>query len=103
MKPGAAYYRGGARIVLDGIPCRVARKPSARNLADMRAHERDSGLDIYSRKERAEMRAAEAQQAFRIYADALGISEPEAREKVAAHWRYKIENPMLDLSWEYDL
>lgn len=109
MKPGSTYYAGGARVVIDGIPIRLARKPSTANLADMRLQAKFGywmAPGYYSPKERAEIRvnkANRANRAFGRYGNALGITEKESRALVEKHWRHILANPLVDLSLEYDL
>lgn len=108
MKPGATYYASGARVVIGGIPIRLARKPSANFLSWMRADERDAakeytGRSKEDREEYAKNRARDARAAIEAYADALEISLSQAKARIAAQRQHVLANPLIDLSLEYDL
>lgn len=103
MKPGSTYYAGGARVVIAGIPIRLARKPSPTNLADMRICAKETGLDFSTSRERAMQRVAEAKHAIEIYAATLGISTAKAKRRIDKQRLHVMENPLVDLSLEYDL
>lgn len=104
MTRGGAYYAGGARVLVDGVPIRVARKPSAANLAYLRAFER---YRISERgdtpSERARNRARDANKAIEIYAETLEISLTQAKARINRQRNHLIANPLVDLSLEYDL
>lgn len=98
------YYQGGARVVIDGVPIRLARKPSKSNLADLREFEKERVKPWdENRKEKAERIAAEAKRTIQAYAETLGINEDAARAKIHDQREYLIANPPADLSWDYDL
>lgn len=99
MKRGASYYAGGARVLLHGVPIRLARKPSAHNLAWSREHERYRESDTRE----PYLRAKDAMRAIEIYADVLEISLVQARARIAAQRNHLIANPLVNLSLEYDL
>ena len=107
MKPGRAYYAGGARIVVEGVPIKLARKPSDANLAWSRAYERylnsDASSFLFNPIERRTRRAQEARRTIIRYAEALDITENRAKALIAQHRRHLIANPLVDLSLEYDL
>ena len=106
MKPGRAYYVGGARVVVEGVPIKLARKPSDANLAWSRAYQRYLNSDASSFLDAKELRAQRAQEARKTivrYAEALDITENRAKALIAQHRRHLIANPMVDLSLEYDL
>ena len=106
MKPGAAYYAGGYRAVIEGVPIKLARKPSAHNLAWSRSWEKYLNSDASSfldAKELRKQRAKEARDTIKLYADLLEISESRAKALIAAHRRHLLANPVCDLSLEYDL
>jgi protease II len=103
---GKAYYVGGCRVMVDGVPIRLARKPSAHNLADLRAHERERELDNtkwLNPRERAADRVKRSINAVNTYAETLGISVKAARARIEAQRLHELANPMRDLSLEYDL
>lgn len=103
MKPGASYYAGGARIVIDGVPLRVARKPSDANLKFLREYEKYRVESVFTRAERAATIAKEARDTIKLYAEILEISENRAKALIAQHRAHVIANPLVDLSLEYDL
>lgn len=96
MKPGSAYYAGGARVVVDGIPLRLVRKPGAtyaRWLKERDEPEKRSAID----------RANDAKQVMQIYADMLEISLTQAKVRIDIQRLHVLANPLRDLSMEYDL
>lgn len=100
------YYAGGFRAMVEGVPVRLAHKPSAHNLAWMRSDAREREKDNWrylSPIERREERAKEARRTMQIYADALGISLDAAKAKIGAQHEHNAANPLIDLSWKYDL
>lgn len=104
MPVAKAYYAGGFRAVIGGIPTRLARKPSARDLANMRAWEKEREKPWYfTRQEYAEARAKAANDAIELYADMLEISVTQAKARIAAQRLHELANPTRDLSLEYDL
>lgn len=108
MKPGAAYYAGGCRAVIQGVPIRLARKPSARDLADMRRAAADGekeykGYSKEDREEYAKNRARDARAAIEAYADALEISVSQAKARIAAQRQHELANPPRAAYLEYDL
>jgi hypothetical protein len=106
VKPGAAYYAGGVRVIVEGVPIRMARKPSELNLARLRKHERERvkiDSNYYSRAEKAAYVAQKARDAIRFYADRLDITENRAKALIAVHRKHLAQNPLIDLSLEYDL
>jgi hypothetical protein len=105
MKRGAAYYAGGARVVIGGIPIRLARSPSAFDLADMRAHEKERTAEYRgdTPRERAQNRVRDANNAIDCYARSLGISVKEAKRRIEAQRLHNLANPVQDLSLAYDL
>ncbi|MBA3831643.1 MAG: hypothetical protein H0X34_07080 [Chthoniobacterales bacterium] len=106
MKPGNTYYAGGVRVLVDGVPIRMTRKPSATNLAHLRMWEKHRARPfngIYNRRERAQMIATAARDAIKAYAEALDISETQAKARIAIQRRHLGANPVLDLSWEDNL
>lgn len=98
------YYSGGVRVIVDGVPIRLARKPSKSNLADLREYEKDRAKPWdENRAEKAERIAAEARREISVYAEMLGIDEETARQKIGFQREHVIANPLVDLSWDYDL
>jgi hypothetical protein len=103
-----SYYAGGARVVIGGVPIRLARAPSARDLADMRAWARylesEPKCDTNAeRQARAKTRALEARKRIELYAEMLGISVRSAKARIEKQRLHNLANPVLDLSLEYDL
>jgi predicted dehydrogenase len=99
-----AYYAGGARVVIDGVPIRLARKPSRHNLEWSRNYEAYRTKPFYeTRAEKAKCLADEAIHTIRVYAEMLGIDEDAARARIHNQREYLIANPPVDLSMEYDL
>lgn len=104
MKAGATYYRGAARVVVEDVPIRLARKPSAHNLAWSRQFERERAKPFrYDGISRGMAIAERAKRDILLYAKMLQISESEARARITAHREHLIRNPFRDLSLEYDL
>lgn len=106
MKPDAAYYAGGCRVLVEGVPIKLARKPSAHNLAWSRSWEKYLNSDASSYLETAERRARNAKEArdkIKLYAEVLEISENQAKTRIAIQRQHLIANPIVDLSLEYDL
>lgn len=100
------YYVGGARVAVEGVPIRLARKPSAHNLAGMRseaAYRTKHGDSVLSTKERAIERAKAANTAIQIYADMLEISLTQAKARISAQRLHVMANPVQDLTQVYDL
>lgn len=101
-----SYYAGGARVVVDGVPLRMARKPSAANLSWLKTWERYRSADnlmYYNRAEKAQRVAKQANRAIQIYADTLEISVNRAKALIAQQRAHIGRNPLIDLSLEYDL
>lgn len=96
-----AYYAGGARVVVDGIPLRLARRPSPTYARWLK--EREKASEFYNRQERANERAKEAKRAMQIYAETLGIELAAAKLRIDAQRLHVLDNPLIDLSLEYDL
>lgn len=106
MSYAKGYYAGGYRAVIEGVPIRLARKPSAHNLAWSRSWERYLNSDASSFLNAAERRAQKAKEArdmIGIYAEALEITENQAKARIAAQRQHVAQNPLVDLSLEYDL
>jgi len=99
-----AYYAGGSRVVVDGIPIRLARPISAANLKDLREFEKWRSTSLFdSRDEKARARVAEAKRSITAYAAALGISERVAKNRIERQRLHMLANPLRDISLEYDL
>jgi CHAD domain-containing protein len=102
-----AYYAGGCRIVIDGTPMRVARRPSDANLKDLRSWEAYRAKPDWSgpggRLERARHVAKQAREEIESYADALDITVTRAKALIAQQRAHVTQNPLVDLSLEYDL
>lgn len=105
MSTNDAYYSGGVRVVIDGVPVRLARKPSAKALAlaQQELREIEKWRCTLSPVERREKRAKEAKEAIARYAETLGISVAAAQEKISAQHIHNADNPLIDLSMKYDL
>lgn len=106
MKPGVAYYAGGYRATVEGVPIKLARKPSAHNLAWSRSWEKYQNSDASSfleMKELRKQRAKEARDTITLYAEILEITENQAKARIARQRRHLIAHPVADLSLEYDL
>jgi len=94
------YYAGGFRVMLHGVPLRLARKPSAENLADMRRW-RDLRVSLHgyeSAKDRNKRLSQEKDHEREAYADALGVSYGQAIDKANDQRLHLYANPPLDLS-----
>lgn len=106
MTYAKSYYAGGYRAVIEGVPIKLARKPSAHNLAWSRRWEKylnsDASSFLGAKKLRAQ-KAKEARDIIGIYADRLGITENQAKARIAAQRQHVAQNPLVDLSLEYDL
>src|SRR5260221_683340 len=77
------YYAGGFRVMLHGVPLRLARKPSPENLADMRRWRDERGTREYeSAKDRSKRLSQEKDQERESYGLALGLSYEEVIERV---------------------
>lgn len=102
MKPGKAYYAGAARAVVQGVPIRLAKKPSAANKAKI-----GSGTiqdpDFSTRAERAHERKVRNKWEIQTYSEMLGISYFSALRKAVRQRAYMAANPPLDISLEYDI
>lgn len=104
MKPGSAYYAGGVRIVVDGIPIRIARPISKANLAWLKAHEAERQKPWFvDSREKALRRTQEANEAIQIYAETLEISVRQAKARIERQRLHMLANPVRDISLEYDL
>lgn len=106
MEAGASYYAGAARVVVDGVPLRLARKPSAANLSWLKEWERYRSVDnlmYYNRAEKAQRVAKQAREDIAAYAEILEITESRAKALIAQHWIHVRRFPLVDLSLEYDL
>lgn len=104
MTYSKAYYSGGCRVVVEGIPIRLARKPSVHNLKWSRS------WTAYLEKPEycggAERRAnvvRDAKQAIENYAVALGIDVLEAKARISIQQTRNLYHPPRDMSLEYDL
>lgn len=97
------YYKGGCRVVVDGVPIRLARKPSAESLRDLRTWERSSAYEYETRTKRAQRIANDAIANITTYAEMLGRSYEVAEALIVLHREHIAKNPLVDLSLEYDL
>lgn len=106
MTYSKSYYAGGHRVVIEGVPIRLVRKPSAHNLAWSRKWEKYLNSDASSFLDAKELRkqhAKEARDAIALYAEILEITETQAKARIAKQRRHLLANPVRDLSLEYDL
>lgn len=104
MTYSKAYYLGGCRVVVEGVPIRLARKPSEHNLKWSRAWTAYlEKPEYYSPADRRANVVRDAKAAIHAYALALGITDAAAKKKIAAHATHRLANPLVDLSQEYDL
>lgn len=102
------YYAGGFRAVVDGVPIRLAREPSKRDLADLRAWVKylntpEPCRTKAEREERARNRVRDAREVIEQYAAALGISVKAAKARIEKQRLHNLANPVRDMSLEYDL
>jgi len=97
-----AYYAGGARVVIDTVPMKLARKPSAHNVAWMKDAAKP-GASYLNARERADARVKDAQRVIQIYAETLGIDVKAAKARIERQRLDILANPVVDLSMEYDL
>jgi len=76
------YYKGGHRVLLGGVPCRLARLPiGPAGIAMLRETSREMCLPRPPRERKAFLKWEREQVAS--YALALGILEKEARKRIA--------------------
>ena len=78
------YYRGAARVILDGIPCRMRRKPSKWYFEEIKKFEK-LRKENRTTQEKAIARARDARNAIEAYAAALGTDVRHAKALIERH------------------